>query len=233
MTMQPDHKGARRKVPGSRRWWLWLAASLAVCAAILFGVPQGRRLWTHNLNEVDPGRLYRSAQLGPADLEAVIRRLGIQTVVNLRGAAPTRAWCQDERGVCVKLGVKHLDIPWDARQLPAPESVHALLEAYVEGPYPMLIHCKAGADRTGLAAALYLIDRKGQAESVIHRPSLSLGRGHVTLSPAWAMDEFLFLFSRSGKSLSDWLRDGYPHVYLAESNEGRWERVIEVFYPDK
>ena len=39
--------------------------------------------------------------------------------------------------------------------MPPPESLRALLAAFDAAPYPIIYHCQAGADRTGLVSAIY------------------------------------------------------------------------------
>jgi len=210
----------------SRKCWRILAAVIG-CALLWLGIQQGYRMITHNFEVVDPGRLYRSAQLDPADLEKVIRQHGIRMVVNLRGESTTRSWYLEEREVCRRLQVRLLDLRWSARKLPKPERVTTLLTAYHDGPYPMLIHCAAGADRTGLASALYLIDQKDSPASKAHTQSLNLAHGHWPFYPQWAMDEFLVLFKRSDKSLPVWLAEDYPSIYQSESQESLWKKIFE------
>lgn len=56
-------------------------------------------------------------------------------------------------------------------------------------PKPVLIHCMGGADRTGLAAALYLASL-GQGEAKAEA-QISFRSGHALLpvSAAWPMDQ--------------------------------------------
>jgi protein tyrosine/serine phosphatase len=68
--------------------------------------------------------------------------------------------------------------------------VRALLQVMRDAPKPLLIHCRAGADRTGIAAALFLAGIEGRPEAAAER-HLSILYGHVGLpwvSKAWAMD---------------------------------------------
>jgi len=59
-----------------------------------------------------------------------------------------------------------------------------------DAPKPLLIHCKAGADRTGLASALYLGALEHQTRETAGW-QLSILYGHIAipwLSCAWPMD---------------------------------------------
>ncbi len=60
-----------------------------------------------------------------------------------------------------------------------------------DAPKPLLIHCLAGADRTGLASALYVAGVEGRGELAAEW-QLSIAYGHVgvpVLSRAWAMNQ--------------------------------------------
>ena len=53
-------------------------------------------------NCIVPGRVYRSGQLSPQDLDRFTRALGIRTVINLRGFCPGLDWYREE-GLDVKI----------------------------------------------------------------------------------------------------------------------------------
>ncbi len=46
--------------------------------------------------------------------------------------------------------------------------------------YPLLIHCKSGADRTGLASGLYLMARRG-VDPVRAESAFTLSHAHIPL----------------------------------------------------
>ena len=117
-----------------------------------------------NFHEVDPGRLYRSAQLSGPQLEQVIKAHNIRTVIHLRGRNDKQPWYRTQQQVTQRLGVEQIDIPMSAQSLPKRENVLKLLEAFDRARRPMLIHCRAGADRTGEAVALYRIDQMKQTK---------------------------------------------------------------------
>ena len=47
-----------------------------------------------------------------------------------------------------------------ARRLPHKKDLATLLNLYENAPRPILVHCHSGADRTGEAAALWILDQQ-------------------------------------------------------------------------
>ncbi|HUG61512.1 MAG TPA: tyrosine-protein phosphatase [Methylomirabilota bacterium] len=142
-----------------------------------------------NAHVVIPGELYRSAQLSAPSLETFIEREGIRTVVNLKGARPGKPWYDAERRVAETAGVQLVDFEWRAQDEVPPADVAAFIETMRTLAKPILIHCHAGADRTGLAVALYLAGVTGADEETAEA-QLSFWYGHVGLpfTAAWPMD---------------------------------------------
>ena len=94
--------------------------------------------------------LYRSAQPesgGFASAEA----LGIKTVLNIQLLAQDEALAQSEP---TSLHLVH--IPMTPIYFPE-DQVSQALKTIKNGPHPVLVHCRHGADRTGLIVALYRI----------------------------------------------------------------------------
>ena len=116
-----------------------------------------------NFHEVDEGKFYRSAQLSGDEFEAAIQHLGIKTIINLRGESP-KQWYQDEIEVARRHNVKHISIRMSAKRLPHRQDLIKLLDAYRDAERPILIHCQAGADRTGEAAFLYQVLYQNKTE---------------------------------------------------------------------
>src|SRR6516225_9094460 len=83
---------------------------LAAGMGLATGTEIVRLCLTHNLHAVIPGRVYRSAQLAPTDLERVVRRYGIRTVVNLRGTSDPNAWYIEECRTTHQLQIQQADI---------------------------------------------------------------------------------------------------------------------------
>lgn len=173
----------RRILKGSA----WAVATIALSVSLyLFGIQ-----YLGNFHEVVPGQLYRSNQPQTAQLDRYVKQYGIKTIVNLRGANPSQGWYRDETSESSRLGVTHIDFGMSANEQLSMERVDQLVSIMRDAPKPILIHCKAGADRSGLASALYLARVLGAGEEAAES-QLSLRFGHLSLpylSKAYAMDE--------------------------------------------
>ena len=138
-----------------------------------------------NFHTVVAGKLYRSAQPSARDLSAYARTPGIKSVINLRGQHPGEPWYDDEVRVSNELGLFHADIALSARRELSVAQLLGLEKAFREAPPPILIHCKSGADRTGLAAALYALE-------VLHLPVET-----AAAQLSWVYGHWPYLGSRS------------------------------------
>lgn len=175
-----------------------------------------------NFAPVIPGELYRSAQPTPARLQSYVERHKIRSIINLRGENEGRDWYDDEVATARELGIVHIDFGISARKELTREKAEQLIDLMRDAPKPLLIHCKAGADRSGLASALYLAALAGQSEAVAEQ-QLSLYFGHLPLPfiAEQAMD-------RTFEALEPWLgfqpqrNDAEPHhVFTTGSTSSR------------
>ena len=111
-------------------------------------------LFQNNFAEVVQGRLYRSAQ--PDDrLDKWIEEHNIRSVLNLRGGKPAYDWYNQELKTIRETGADYYEIPMSAQLRPQKRELLQLMDLLGRARYPMLIHCKSGADRTGLGVTLY------------------------------------------------------------------------------
>lgn len=99
---------------------------------------------------------YRGSQPREADL-AQLKRLGIKTVIDLRGdfveKGPT--WVRNA-------GMQYFNIPMKASRPATDEQVNYFL-SLVNDPknWPVYVHCKGGRHRTGAMTAIYRITKDG------------------------------------------------------------------------
>jgi len=166
----------------------------AVSLVCFLGIIAAARLWyleeQGNFHPITPGEAYRSAQLDQDELEYYTRKFGIRSIINLRGKNNGSSWYLEEIETCRNLGVSHYDLKLSPKKAPSPRRIQELLKLFRVAPRPVLIHCKAGADRSGLAAALWKMVIDGAPKSEARR-HLSIRYGHMPLGPTQALDAFL------------------------------------------
>jgi protein tyrosine phosphatase (PTP) superfamily phosphohydrolase (DUF442 family) len=154
--------------------------ALTVAALHVAGVVVFRNLlFFGNFGIVEPGCLYRSAQPDGAFRER-IARYHLASVLNLRGGTQDDAWYAAEVRATHDCGIAFYDFPMSATRRPQRRELLILLDLFERCSYPLLIHCKSGSDRTGLATALYLMSRKGVPPEQALR-AFSLQYGHIPL----------------------------------------------------
>lgn len=171
------------------------------------------RLAYPNLHRVS-ARAWRSGQPNPRQLGAFAGRGG-RTVVSVRngrnfGSLPL------EIESCHRLGLDFHILAFRSRRLAGPEQILAFDALLKRIEYPLLIHCKSGADRTGFAAALYLMLAEGRPAAEA-RWQLSLRYGHIKSGPAGVLDAFFDAYERDTRgdvALADWVRTGYDPTVI-------------------
>jgi hypothetical protein len=132
-----------------------------------------------NFGVVEENRVYRSAQ-PEIELRRLITEHHLASVLNLRGGSLDDAWYRGEVSATREHGIAFYDLPMSATRRPLRRELLILLDLFDHCPYPLLIHCKSGSDRTGLATALYLMSRKGEPPESAER-AFSLEFGHVPI----------------------------------------------------
>ncbi len=185
MTLTPKTGWKRR---GKWACLFVLVAGLAVGGHVLNIVAH------HNFHTVSAGLLYRSAQMDAASLERTVREHGIKTIINLRGCPAGESWYRDETNTARELGVQHYDFGLSASREVRDDEMDQILATIRTAPKPVLIHCKSGADRTGLVSALYLYGVEGH-------PARSADR---QLNPFYGHLPFLFWRGSAAMDRSYW-----------------------------
>lgn len=158
---------------------------------LLIGIYLGSLQVLGNFHTVIPDTLYRSAQITAGRLSEYKKQYGIRSIINLRGEKPGAEWYDSELIASDNLGIRHFDFRMSASQILSPQKMEELIGLMRSAPKPVLIHCRSGADRTGLASALYLAGIKGAKEQQAET-QLSIRYGHIAipyLSAAYPMDQ--------------------------------------------
>jgi protein tyrosine phosphatase (PTP) superfamily phosphohydrolase (DUF442 family) len=112
--------------------------------------------FSERIDTVIKGRIYRSAQLSSSGLQKLIEEKGIRTIINLRGGFKDSEWHVKEREIAEKNSVRLYDIALSPHNLPEYSAIQLILDVLSRSERPVLIHCRRGADRTGLVSALAL-----------------------------------------------------------------------------
>ena len=139
-----------------------------------------RVLW-NNLAKVDDyGKCYRSGHPSRILLKRV-QRLGVRHIISLRGGKVLPHNLR-ERALCSKMGLSYYNVPMSSGRPPSRATLEKLVELYESLDEPFLVHCKTGADRTGLAVGVYhlamlrSVTKKAKKQLDIRFLHLGLGR---------------------------------------------------------
>ena len=172
-----------------------------------------RLVWT-NSAEVLPGQIYRSNHPTPRQLAIATRKLGLTTLINLRG----RRLCGSDalsREAAGRLGLRHIDMAFESRGAPHRDRILRFYEIFRSLDGPALMHCKSGADRSGLAGGLAILFTGGTAAEALQQ--LSWRFGHWKQARTGILDAFFHLYATQAEgriSFLDWVRDEYDEVAL-------------------
>jgi len=205
------------------------------------GTAQRLRAW-NNMLLVDHGifrlaylnqhrvseRLWRSAQPAPHQI-AWFAAQGVRTVVNLRGGREHGSWPL-EKEACDRHGIALVDFVLRSREAPEREMLILLKEFLHSLHYPVLVHCKSGADRAGLFAALYLIIHEGRSATEA-MAQLAVKYGHFQHAKTGILDAFLRLYAEEGEakgiSLLEWAECDYdPDLLRANFRARFWSNLL-------
>ena len=156
-----------------------------VIGLALVGWAAGLRI-SGNVHEVVAGQVFRAAQPSPEGLKSLIREHGLKTVINLRGEHPDESWYRAELTAAAASGVKYVSLPLSATEEPDDAKLKSLINLLKTTETPFLLHCEAGADRSGLAAALYRLLMIGDAAD------------HAAQQLSFRYGHFPWLISRTG-----------------------------------
>lgn len=175
-----------------------------------------RVLWT-NEDEIAPG-VWRANQPSPGRLKRY-RDMGIRTVLSLRGLNAGSHMLL-EREACEALGLELAVARMKARALVPRKDMLDLLDLFETIERPFVMHCKSGADRAGLASALYLMHIEGQAVETAAK-QLSWRYLHRNSDATGILDHVLATYAadsaRDPMPIREWIETRYdPDALTAD-----------------
>ena len=196
------------------------ALAPALCYVDMLLVDYGMaRLFYNNRHQVTDG-VWRSAQPMPRHVNWAARR-GVRTIVNLRGEQSFGTRWLEERA-CAANAIKLVDLPLRSRAAPTREELHAIRDLLGRIEYPVLLHCKSGADRAGIMSVMVRHVRDGVPIEEA-RNQLSWRYGHIASADTGVLDAVFerYLKDAAGSNLTFW--DWVDTVYDARAVNGSFK----------
>jgi protein tyrosine phosphatase (PTP) superfamily phosphohydrolase (DUF442 family) len=157
----PGPEGTSGPPPARRRRavWVWFLVAAALAAG-------GVWAWAHYKSYIIPkrfgvvkeGKIYRCGQLYSTLVKSVLEKRHVRVIVDLTMEEPDNPHQAAEARAAKELGIERLRFPLngdgtgDIRQYAG--ALAAICRAEKEGK-PVLVHCAAGAQRTGGTIAIY------------------------------------------------------------------------------
>lgn len=188
-----------------------------VLALLTVGLCAYMGVFSENFRVIAPNQAYRSGQVTPESIRQHAKNDNIKTIVNLRGQSKSQ-WYTKELQACQETGIEHYDIKFDPNYLPTPERLKQLIEIFDKAPQPLLLHCRAGSDRSGLGSALYdMIVLKKSLDDAIDA-QMTWRVGHVKKDSG---DRFLAIYraNGNGQPIREWIEKSYPEIYNRENGQ--------------
>jgi protein tyrosine/serine phosphatase len=177
---------------------------------------------SHRLSD----KAWRSAQPAPHQLRGYAKA-GVRTIVNLRGERDCGSFWL-ERRACERHGLKLVNFQVRSRAAPTREELRGAQRLFEEIEYPILMHCKSGADRAGLGATLYRHFRMGEPIAQIRQ--LHWKYGHFQFGNTGSLNYFFGRYladnAREPMAFVDWVQTRYDFERMtADFNQQRRSRL--------
>ncbi len=154
------------------------------------------RVKFHNRHHIG-GEMYRENQPSPKRI-AELAAMGTKTIINLRGPSPKGFYLLEEEA-CKTHSIELINYRMYSRDVHTVEAILGARDLFERIEYPAVMHCKSGADRTGIMGVLYKHFKMGEP---IERATEQL--------------EFKYLHVRQGKT---GMLDFFFKTYLTYAND--------------
>jgi protein tyrosine/serine phosphatase len=167
---------------------------LLFAAASVWGQTQAPTPGLRNFHQVNE-HIYRGAQPAVWGYKT-LASMGIKTIIDLRGEGIAEGI---EKKLAKDQGISVISFPLDGHRAPSADQIAKLLKLLDdESKWPLLIHCRRGADRTGTVVACYRIthDKWDNQKALDEAMSYTMDPGQKL------MRQFILQFQASTPTLS-------------------------------
>ena len=166
------------------------------------------RLVWRNFAIVDDN-VIRSNHLGNFHLTN-LKENGLRSIINLRGG---QQFAQNafEKEFCKINNVIYYNVPLASTQWPSKQALLKLIDIFENADSKILIHCKSGADRTGLVVGIYSIWKRNVSGKEAKK-SLSLRFLHWKHGKKGILGKFFDYYDETNDGtvdLSEWVKVFY------------------------
>lgn len=150
-----------RPVSVRRRRRLAVLGGILLVVIVVLAVTFRNPLLRGNFGVVEADRVLRSAQ-PQENLRGIVDTYKVASILNLRGGSQADSFYANEVRLAEEARIDFYDFPMSATRRPTRSELLRLIDLFGRCRYPLLIHCKSGSDRTGLASGLYLMSQAGK-----------------------------------------------------------------------
>lgn len=129
-----------------------------------------------NFHIVEPG-IWRSSQPNEVSIRRM-KKYGLKTIINLKTSKEVNNW---ERLLAEESGINYYHFPMDCDHIPDEQTLKEIVDLMHDlANQPVLVHCQAGKDRTGLIIAFYKMKFSQEKFNDIYNELLMYGYDEST-----------------------------------------------------
>ena len=170
------------------------------------------------------GGMFRENQPSPERIKKLADE-GIKTIVNLRGPSP-KGFYLLEKEACEAHGIDLVNYRMYSRDVHSKERILGTRALFEEIEYPAMMHCKSGADRTGIMGVLYRHFRMGDTiEEALDQ--LSFSYLHVRHGKTGMLDYFFEQYLKYAEehgpiTFTEWVEGPYDPAEVKAGFMSHW-----------
>ena len=167
--------------------------------------------------------LVRANQPWPFQVKAWGER-GIKTIINLRGGSDSHHALEID--ACQRCGIRYVGFEVKSREAPSRETILGAKPLFERVEYPVMMHCKSGADRAGLMSVLYMHFRQGlPIREAIRQLDLKFGHFRTGLTGVldYVFERYMAEAEPKGLSFQEWVESpGYDAQAIQREFKAQW-----------